>query len=60
MESEKDKLLRKKGVPGYKFRKLMDKLFSHEEEEEKPEEKNIKETAKERWKSLGKRLGLKK
>lgn len=58
--NDKDKLLRKEGVPGNRFRKLMDKLFSSEEEEKKPKSKDVKETAKDRWKSLGKRLKLKR
>lgn len=57
--NEKDKLLRKEGVPGNRFRKFMDKIFSSDSEK-KPKSKDVQETAKDRWKSLGKRLKLKR
>jgi hypothetical protein len=57
--NKKDKLLRKEGVPGNRFRKFMDKIFSSDSEK-KPKSKDVKETAKDRWKSLGKRLKLKR
>ena len=50
----REKLLKKKGVPGYKLRRLLSYSGARQKKQ------GVKKVAKNRWKSLGKRLGLKR